>query len=85
MKKTIGIITLIILLGLELMACAGPSTTVQGNTNGNYVNYGLYAEADEWVYFSDIANKHTLTKMRADGSLRTTLGEESVMQSGQSH
>lgn len=82
MKGTIGIIILIVFLSLALTACSkstDPSEVVLGNTNGNYNNSALYVEAGDWIFYSDTMKDYTLTKMKPDGTEKTSMNEPSVM------
>ncbi|MDK9712420.1 DUF5050 domain-containing protein [Acidaminobacter sp.] len=82
MKRTIGIITFFVFFVFALSACSKSTETTEvvlGNTNGNYNNSAMYVEAEGWIFYSDTMKDYTLTKMKPDGSEKTTMNESSVM------
>lgn len=45
---------------------------------GNILNQGIAAGSGEWVYYSDIATENQLFRMKADGSEKSRVSEDSV-------
>ena len=78
MGKKLAIFIIAASLCLGLMACSKAAETLQGNTNGNYNNYALFAEKDGWIYFSDVMDKYSLKKQKLNESTKTSLGETNV-------
>lgn len=51
-----------------------PEISVNGNTQGNLINFGLAAREGEWVYYN---SNNQLYKAKTDGSMKTELSSDS--------
>ena len=49
---------------------------LQGNTTGNILNGGMYAQNIDWIYFTDDTNGSKLSKMKYDGSQKIVLSND---------
>lgn len=48
-------------------------TGERGNTNGNIINRGLFAEDDSYIYYNDISNDHKLYRKNKNSSNKVKL------------
>jgi len=74
-KKGIGILVMFALLLGSMSACT-KTADVLGNTSGNANNLGLYAQQEDWIYYSDVMGDYHLSKMKTDGSEVTDLSDD---------
>lgn len=69
----------ILLISCQSKDAPGPNTTLPngtlpsielmaGNLNRNLSNWGIYAENDGWIWFSDTSKGYQLSRMKLDGS-----------------
>ncbi len=58
---------------------AGTEPMDLGNSNQNYSNFALYAENEEWVWFSDRDDQYRLCRMKPDGSGKVSFDPTNVI------
>ena len=77
-KLSITAIVLLLIFGVVFLTSAGEDVVVEGsgNTVGNLVNGGFFAQEGDWMFFSNFEDEGRLYKKRMDGNGTTLLSPD---------
>ncbi|MDR1062031.1 MAG: DUF5050 domain-containing protein [Clostridiales bacterium] len=77
MKKNLSLVFVLAIILAVVAACGGKNEV--GNSTGNIVNVGIAAIKDDLIYFVNANDDYKLYTMRTDGSDKTLLFDEALV------
>lgn len=73
------LLALLMAFSLFPLSTQAAESPIRGNSSGNLINKGFFAQQEDWVYYYDPFNQGALTKARLDGSESQVICEYAAM------